>query len=114
MKKYSKDYYYNKAKKFYISGRITGLPGEQAKKHFARIADDLEGKGYEVFNPFSFNDKCETGDWAKCMVVNIEMLFKCNHVFMLNNWEKSRGARIEHFIAQEMGMNICYEEEDRE
>ena len=48
------------------------------------------------------------------MVACIELLFKCDAVFMLDNWSESRGARIERFIAQQKKMEIFYQNPNEE
>lgn len=40
------------------------------------------------------------------MVRDIEMLMGCEAIFMLPCWTKSKGARIEKMIAQEMGLKL--------
>ncbi len=47
--------------------------------------------------------------WEEYMLEDIKYLFRCNTIFMLRDWEKSRGTRIEKAIAEEMGFQIIYE-----
>jgi hypothetical protein len=39
----------------------------------------------------------------------IAALVTCDEIFMLKNWETSKGAKIEFYIADEMGMKIIFE-----
>lgn len=38
--------------KTYISGKISGLPSEEAKKKFKQAESYLQGLGHDVVNPF--------------------------------------------------------------
>jgi hypothetical protein len=42
------------------------------------------------------------------MKVCIQALCKCEWVYALNNWEDSKGAKMEIDIAQQLGMPIYY------
>jgi len=85
--------------KMYISGPITGL------KQFAQAAKQIEAFGHEPVNPCD-NRLPENPSWEDYMVADIIMLFKCDGIYLLKGWEDSKGARIEHFIAQECGIEI--------
>jgi hypothetical protein len=40
---------------------------------------------------------------------DIEMLSRCDAIYMMAGWEQSTGARAEHEFAIKMGMGIIYE-----
>jgi hypothetical protein len=40
---------------------------------------------------------------------DIEMMIRCDAVYLLKNWEESEGAREEHNIALSRGMEIIYQ-----
>ena len=85
----------------YISGPITGLPYEVAYSRFD-AAETMIGTilpDARIVNPMKL--KCEGSDWKDFMKNDIAHLMDCDTVFMLEGWRKSRGARIEHFIASE-------------
>jgi len=42
--------------------------------------------------------------YKEYMIADITALFYCDAIFMLNGWEESKGARIEKFIAKEVGI----------
>ena len=94
-------------KKIYISGKISGLPIEQAKKKFEHVADVLREHGHRPFNPFD-NGLPDTEPWDKHMRADIAMMMECDEVVMLPCWKDSRGAQIEHRIAKELDMPIVY------
>lgn len=117
--------------KIYISGKITGLPIEDAKAMFQAAEDFLNKKHLdanlhfplECINPFKLNhDKIEemeqappgkysTHDkWCQYMKEDLAALLNCDGIYMLKNWGASQGARIEHVVAKEMGLTVEYEQ----
>lgn len=91
--------------KIYISGKITG--DDNFKQKFEKASSLLTGwEKHEILNP------CELPvqeNWAEYMIMDIKELFKCSHIFMLQDWKESKGARIEHAIALETGLTIIYQ-----
>ena len=83
----------------YIAGRVTGLPEAEARIKFTAKKLWLQGLGYKVFVPV---EVCKSDwSWFRCMVVCIfNLVFRCNKISLLNNWQHSRGARIECKIAK--------------
>jgi hypothetical protein len=99
-----------KQMKVYISGKISGLKIEKAREKFERSAERLRGLGHEPVNPFEITEHIgDAGHWREYMVEDIKAMMECDAVFMQTDWPRSRGARIENFIARETGMKIMYE-----
>jgi len=98
--------------KIYISGQITGLKFEEAKKKFIEASQFLL-KNYHAYivNPLDDFNYQKNKTWNEYMINDIKWLLECDTIFMLDNWQKSRGARIEHFIAKETGKVILYQDE---
>ena len=73
------------------------------------ITERLRALGHEVVNPAELN--CDTPDWLTCMRRDIHALIECDGIALLENWELSRGARLELEIAQRLGLsiNLCSE-----
>ena len=98
--------------RIYISGKITGLPWEEALKKFQEAEDYLNGKyGYlqvEPINPTKIKQIPEA-TWAQCMKEDIGELLNCDGIFMLKGWGESKGARIEHGIARELKLVVEYQ-----
>lgn len=93
-------------KKIYISGKITGDP--LFKKKFANAAALITAAGYTPINPAAV--ELEDGaTWADYMRQDIKLLCDCDGVYMLENWQESKGAKIEHQLAQDLGIKIYYE-----
>lgn len=92
----------------YISGKITGLPEDTARRLFAEAARGLTG---EVVNPMELVPAAPTPTWTDYMVTDIAKLLTCTHIFMLSNWRDSKGARVEHAIAVAVGLTVQYQSE---
>ena len=92
-------------KKIYISGAITNNPFY--KDEFARAAAVVTAAGCEVVNPAEI--EIEGGSWLDYMRRDIKLLVDCDGVYMLHNWQESAGAKIEHQLAQDLGLKIIYE-----
>ncbi len=92
--------------KIFISGRISGIKYETAKKNFARAERYWERKGYEVVNPTRLCNK-EWG-WWRCMVVCLYNLAKCKYAYFMPNHIHSRGAKIELKVAKLLNKVIYF------
>jgi len=86
--------------KIYISGPRTGIKDfnspefEKAKAHFINL-------GHLVESP-SEAPRCNT--WEDYMKYDIVLLLQCSHIFMLKGWENSKGAKLEKYIADSLGI----------
>lgn len=96
-------------KKVYISGPVTGLDLEEAKKRFSFFEDKINSIGHEAVNPIN-NGLTEEDPWIDHMVIDLKMLYYCDEAIMLKDWEFSKGACLEHEMAKLLGMTIYYEE----
>lgn len=95
--------------KTYISGQITGLELSEAQAKFYSAEQHLLSQGYNPVNPMKvcpFNPEYK---WEDYMIEDIKALFDCEAIYMLHGWHQSKGARIEHHIAKELGMHIIYQ-----
>lgn len=91
-------------KKVYISGQMTGLENFQFSK-FNQVASLLRESGYNVINPAEFGVK-ENWQWKDYMKKDISELIYCDYVAVLEGWEKSRGACLEVYIAQQLEIPV--------
>jgi hypothetical protein len=94
--------------KIYISGKISGTDLKETRTRFAAVAKAMKRLGYEPVNPLE-NGLSEHDSWEAHMFKDIADLLQCKAIYMLQGWEESKGARIEHYIATEIGMPIMYE-----
>lgn len=93
------------SEKVYISGQISGLSRPEAAEYFETAENLLLLSGMTVVNPLRNGVPVEA-PWEDHMIVDIANLMACDSVYLLRNWENSRGARIEYNIAREMGKKI--------
>ncbi len=109
-------------KKIYLAGKITDLPFEVAVENFADAEQFVTAHGYVALNPMTLVQQAE---WARnfdddslteCERPYNDMLLDAlrivltdaEAIFMLENWQTSKGARIEHAIARELGIPVFY------
>ena len=95
--------------KVYISGKISGLDQKVAKKKFDDAERNLIAMGFEVVNPMNFGEGDPNKTWKDYMMEDINMLFDCDGIYLLDNWGNSKGARVERAIAIELGLQITYQ-----
>jgi hypothetical protein len=93
-------------KRIYIAGPMSGLP-ELNFPAFHREAARLRADGLEVVNPAEINLD-HTANWHDCMRADITQLMTCDAIAMLPGWEKSKGASLEHYIANSLDMRVIY------
>ncbi|MES2787657.1 MAG: DUF4406 domain-containing protein [Pseudomonadota bacterium] len=99
--------------KLYLAGPMTGYK-ELNFPAFNAEAARLRALGYQVVNPAEINgddpnavwatEEAKTAHWRACMRADITALLTCDSVALLDGWTASKGARLEHHIAMEMGM----------
>lgn len=108
--------------RLYIAGPMTGHPDLNFPAFHAAAAE-YRKKGAFVINPAEMNG----GDaeiaatakltaeqyhahWVRCMKKDINALMTCDGIVMLPGWQKSRGAKLEHHIARNLGLTITYKD----
>lgn len=94
--------------KIYISGKISGTDITETRKRFAAVAKAMKRLGVEPVNPLE-NGLSEHDTWKAHILKDIADLLQCKAIYMLQGWEESKGARIEHYIATKVGIPITYE-----
>lgn len=95
-------------KRIYISGQITGIE-EEAKKLFKKAEEILEKQGFQVINPMELTTCNPSYEWIDYMRYDIKALVDCDTIYMLKNWTKSKGAKIERRLAIDLGLKVIYE-----
>lgn len=93
--------------RIYISGPITSDPGY--RKRFQEAEDKLRMQGHDAVNPARVADIIRTDmTWDEWMSIDIGLLKVCEAIYMLPNWQSSRGANRELGFAMGAGMKIMY------
>lgn len=88
-------------KRIYLSGPMTGLPDFNYPAFNAEAAR-LRALGYEVVNPA---ENPPQASWADYMRQDIPQLLTCDTLALLPAWHNSRGAKLEHHIAAQLGIH---------
>lgn len=88
----------------YISGPMTGLPAFNFPAFHAKAAE-LRALGLDVVNPAE-HDEAPDLPWAAYLRKDIRLLMDCDAIHLLPGWSRSRGARLEHHIARELGFRV--------
>ena len=94
--------------RIYIAGPMTGLPNLNFPA-FHETAARLRSQGFEVVNPAEINPD-HAMPWKECMRRDIAELVKCDAIYLLPGWEKSKGATLEHHIATRLELTVMTEE----
>ena len=91
-------------KKFtiYLAGPISGDPNYQEK--FARVEAQISDK-YAVINPAKLPQGMSNKDYMR---ICLPALLTADVALFLPGWEKSPGARIEHFLAEYVRLQIVH------
>lgn len=96
----------------YISGRITGeaIGGVIAKFHAAERK--IRRFGFTPVSPLD-NGLPFEAEWADHMGRDIALLLKCDAIYLLPDYEQSRGAQIELCVALQQRMPVFVERESK-
>lgn len=87
----------------YLSGPMSGIDGYNFPA-FHAAAEKLRKLGHAVINPAEI--KPSSKKWVECMRADIKAMLQANTVAVLPGWEESKGAKIEVFLALQLGMEI--------
>lgn len=85
--------------KIYISGGISKLDPNEARKRFADAEEALTELGYEVYNPEKIGRMMPNLEYKQYMRHDINMLLDSDAVVILPGWETSDGATAERYLA---------------
>ncbi|NMW84719.1 DUF4406 domain-containing protein [Peptoniphilus sp. AGMB00490] len=97
--------YYEKTKKLpkvFLSGAITERITTY-KKYFREAEQLFEEIGVEVYNPSEIDVKTP---WDDAMEKTISELSSCDFMYILKNWENSKGVKIEIDKAKELNIPV--------
>lgn len=101
------------SKRLYISGPIKGV--DNAADNFAQAQKTLHELGFTTVNPFDVTPACtspclgESDDrhYDCFMRGDIAAMMLCDGVALLDGWFASRGARLEHAVALQVGIPVA-------
>lgn len=90
--------------RIYISGKMTGLP-DLGRALFNATAEALARDGHTVLNPAFLPVGLAKNDY---LPMCLRMIDAADALYMLDNWQQSPGAQIEHDYAAYQGKKIFY------
>ena len=92
--------------KVYLSGKISGVEITEAQNKFAEAEKLIRCKfGYDVINPLKLpHDHGHT--WEEYLKEDIKAMLTCDSIYMLSDWEISRGATVEYNLAKELNFHF--------
>jgi len=93
--------------KYYISGPMTGYPNFNYDA-FDNTEERLIKSGNTCYNPAKAFEGKQNLDWILYMKNDYEMLLKCEHVLVIDGWDKSLGSILEVVYALSRGKRIYY------
>jgi nucleoside 2-deoxyribosyltransferase len=94
--------------KLYLAGPMSGHPGHNFPA-FHEGARKLRDLGYEVVSPAEMDFNADlTHPWEWYMKKDIALLCGCDGIAMLPGWQQSKGACLEHEIAQYLNMPVFH------
>lgn len=94
--------------KIYIAGPITGTDDYMLR--FAAAEERLQQEGHVAINPAKVSAELPEGtSYKEYMKLAICLLDMCEGIFMLKNWDVSKGATIEMEHAIETKKVITFE-----
>jgi hypothetical protein len=105
-----------KGKFVYISGPITGTDMDDTKNKFVKVHNKLWGLGAaKVCNPIYFGKppsdlSLDTSQkWEYYMKNSLRSLVDCTTIVMMEGYHISKGARLEKFVAEQLGIKVLFE-----
>ena len=94
--------------KIYLAGKVTGNPNYTMEFTSADLI--YSGEGHSVLNPAALPEGMETADYMR---ICLPMLLSADCVVLLPTWKDSPGAKIEKSLAEYVGIDVLFAENDQ-
>ena len=92
----------------YISGKITDNPNY--KDEFFEAEGWLANQGYKPINPSNIDVVLPELTYEQYMAIDYKLLEMADGIFMLHDWQKSKGACAELSYAKSLGKKVIYQD----
>lgn len=89
-----------------LGGTSTDAQIDDRVAVFARWAENLRLVGHEVLNPCEIAEQDSAKPWSWYMRHCLPMVCRADLVAVLPDWEQSRGALLEAFVANQLGIPV--------
>ena len=89
--------------KCYISLPITGYDLTKRRETAAKIEERLHGIGFETVNPLS-KGLPDDAPYSEHMKQDLKLLLDCDHIYLANGWQESKGCNLEAEVALKCGL----------
>jgi len=106
-----------KRDKIYISGPVSSIGLEEARRRFAKAERGLQKQGYRTCNPMKMKFPvwlalhCGRFGYVACLLLQLLwMWWTCSCIYLLTDWHTSNGARLERSFARCLGLTALYEQ----
>ena len=101
--------------KVYISSQISGLEKDDYMERFAKAEKKLSREFFSVINPAKVNAQLpENTTYREYMNMSLTMLDMCDYIYLLDGWEKSKGACLEYQYAKTLGKEIIFQGKEKQ
>ena len=103
-----------KRDKIYISGPVSSIGLDEARRRFGEAEKHLQKLGFRTSNPTKMT-LCvwlaQHGHYRLCLWLQLLwMSATCQCIYLLDGWHTSDGARAERAVARVMGITALYEQ----
>lgn len=96
---------FGKMPRMFISGAITGRL-DTYKEYFDEVEEKFKEVYIEAYNPARIDINTQ---WEVAMEETLSQLRNCDFVYVLKNWENSKGVKIELEEATKLDIPIFFE-----
>lgn len=98
----------SREKRVYNSGKISGLNFFDVQVKFEKADKEIEALGLNPVNPLN-SWIPRKSPWLIHMVADTIILLSCKKIYLQEDWEDSKGAKIEKKIADRLGYEIIFQ-----
>ena len=106
-----------KRDKIYISGPVSSIGLDEARRRFGKAEADLQKQGYRTCCPMKMRFPvwlalhCGQFGYVACLLLQLLwMWWTCSCIYLLTDWHTSDGARLERSFARCLGLTALYEQ----